>query len=294
MGKSSGGGSSTTVQKADPWVGVQPGLNKLYQKAVENFDSGGPQYYPGQTIADPNWNIQHSLNLGQAQALGGAPATANAQALNAQTTGGSFLNNNPYLDQMYKSATDPMVAQFKNATAPGLASQFSMAGRMGSGAANSAMGTAEDSLGRSLANASSQIYGGAYENERTRQQQAMSMAPGLDQAMYDPANKLMGIGQFQQSQQQDQINSAIQKYNYGQQLPTQNLQVLNSLLQGGSAYAGSTSSQNQSNARNPFASAIGGAAAASSIGGALGGGLGGAIGGPWGMAAGALLSGLFG
>lgn len=64
-GKGSSGGSTTTVQKADPWEGQQPYLvggihingvpiagtfyeaNKLYQNGQL-----APEYYPGQTVAD--------------------------------------------------------------------------------------------------------------------------------------------------------------------------------------------------------------------------------------------------
>ena len=58
------GGSSTTVQKADPWVGQQPFLSSWGQtngkfmgtmpEAWRLYSTGqmAPDYYPGQTVAD--------------------------------------------------------------------------------------------------------------------------------------------------------------------------------------------------------------------------------------------------
>lgn len=51
---SGGGGSSTTVQKADPWSGVQPYLLQAYQDASQLYSGSSPQYYPGQEIAGFN------------------------------------------------------------------------------------------------------------------------------------------------------------------------------------------------------------------------------------------------
>ena len=75
-GKGSSGGSTTTVQKADPWEGQQPYLvggihingvpiagtfyeaNKLYQNGQL-----APEYYPGQTVADQSPWTQQALQM---------------------------------------------------------------------------------------------------------------------------------------------------------------------------------------------------------------------------------------
>jgi hypothetical protein len=100
----------------------------------------------------------------------------------------------------------------------------------------------------------------------------------------------MGIGQYQQDQQQQLINAAMDRWNFNQNQPLANLQAYNQILQGG-ATLGSTSSNNgtQSQGRNPFTGALGGAAMGASLGSVfpvIGTGIG-AIGG-------ALLGGLFG
>lgn len=368
-----GGGSTTTVQKADPWSGLQTPLKALYDQSLNWYNSGGPQYYPGSTIAPVNNpQIQQGLNMGMGTANVGVPGyVGDAQQQLSQTAagrdlrqnpgfntleafgngamlgtdpsqgyfsdaaGGKYLDQqNPYLSGLFHNATDPMVQQFQQAIAPGIASQFSAAGRTGSGAHQTAFTNAEDSLGRGLANAASSIYGNAYENERQRQQAAagqlsqqdqfgrnMQMQGALGQSNiynterglaqqaalampqyasqvkdigYNDAAKMLGVGQFMQGQQQQQIDADRARFDYNQQLPLQRLQALNQLLQGGSVYAGGTSQSNNNMNRNPFAGAIGGAAMSNALGGMFGGDIGGAMMGPMGLLGGALLGGLFG
>lgn len=295
MSKGSGG-STQTVQKADPWSGLQPYLEQLYQGAGDWFKSGSPQYYPGQTVAGQAPETEAALGAGARRAMTGAADLGEARQANLNTVQGRYLGSNPYLDSMFTSATTPLVNQFKNAIAPGIASQFSAAGRGGSGAHQQAITSAEEPLAQGLATAASQIYGGNYENERQRQQQAISMAPGFASADYADLDKLMGIGQYRQQTAQDLINANIQRYDFGQNQPLQKLQALNALLQGGSAY-GTQTTTSPTAARNPFAGALGGASALTGLGTALGGTAGGGLGmlaGPWGALGGALLGGLFG
>jgi hypothetical protein len=362
-----GGGTSTTVQKADPWVGLQGPLTNLYAGAQNWYGSGGPQYYPGQTVAPQNAAIQNALAMGNAQALapqsplinsganalytsmtgpsfndnpafgamndtahGGQVGTNPAQGYFQGETNGNFLTNqtNPYLNGVYNAAARPVVDQFKNAIAPAMASQFSAAGRTGSGAAANAFGQASQSLGNTLGDLSSNLFGNAYnaerqlqqagatnlaginESERAQQlaaqqgvtsqyqqnqnlgQQAALAAPqfaqGVQNLGFNNANALMGIGQYQQAYDQDLINAAMNRWNYNQQLPLTNLQSLNQLLQGGMALNGTQGTQSTSMNRNPFAGVAGGAMLGQAFNNA-GAGLG--LGG---LLGGALLGGLFG
>src|SRR5437879_4252290 len=142
MGKG-GGGSTNTVQKADPWAGIQPYLSQLYGNASGYFSGGGPQYFPNSTVAPQADATNQALVMGQQRATQGSPlvsaaqnqnlATVNGNYLNSNpansyysnvaggsqlnsnpanpylsnTVNGSYLNSNPYLDAMYKSATNP-------------------------------------------------------------------------------------------------------------------------------------------------------------------------------------------
>jgi len=79
------------------------------------------------------------------------------------TANGSMLFNNPYLDQAFDMGAEKV----QNA----VNSQFSLGGRYGSGAH-------QDVTTQGLNELATQIYGGAYENERGRQMQAAGLIQG--------------------------------------------------------------------------------------------------------------------
>jgi hypothetical protein len=57
-----GGSSTNTVQKADPWSGAQPYLTDIFARAKGIQESGGPQFFPGSTVADQSIQ-QHACKL---------------------------------------------------------------------------------------------------------------------------------------------------------------------------------------------------------------------------------------
>ena len=56
MGGGGSSGSTTTVQKADPWSGQQPFLTYGFEEAQDRFESDQPQFFPGGTISPFNPN----------------------------------------------------------------------------------------------------------------------------------------------------------------------------------------------------------------------------------------------
>jgi hypothetical protein len=60
-----GGGTTQTVQKADPWSGQQPYLTDIFANAQNLYHNYTPQYYQGQTVAsrDPAMIQAQSLGL---------------------------------------------------------------------------------------------------------------------------------------------------------------------------------------------------------------------------------------
>lgn len=94
--------------------------------------------------------------------------------LSNRTAQGAMLSpdNNPYMRGMVDAASRPIVENFQNSIAPSLASQFSAAGRTGSGAHVGAFQGAASTLGRQLSDTSSNLYGQAYQMERGFQEQA--------------------------------------------------------------------------------------------------------------------------
>lgn len=131
--------------------------------------------------------------------------------------------------------------------------------------------------------------------EQSLLSQIPQLVTGGYQADLAPIDTLQQLGDREQLQTQDQLNSDYQQYLLQQLAPFQGLSEYANLISGTSIGGQSTASGkggSSSGLAGVLSGAIGGAGLASSLGG-LGGGMA-ALGGPWGMAAGALLGGLGG
>jgi hypothetical protein len=96
-----------------------------------------------------------------------------------KTANGDYLDpNNPAIQGLFNAQAQPITKQFQTATLPGLLSAYSAAGRYGSGANDTAIGAASDSLAQNLNNLSQQTIGQNYINERSNQQNAANTLLG--------------------------------------------------------------------------------------------------------------------
>jgi len=189
---------------------------------------GGFNYFPENTLAGFSPEQQMAMNLQSNRALSGSPLQREAQDLSLNTLQGNFLSgNNPYFQQ---AVLDPITQNVQ--------SQFSRAGRLGSGAN-------QDVLARSLATPLMQNY----ENERARQNAMIGVAPNLAQSDYADYANLAKVGAMRQDQAQKQIMSNMDRFNFLQSAPAQNL---NQFLGQVGTSAGGYNSKTTPMARNPF------------------------------------------
>jgi len=264
-GGGNSGGTTNTVQKADPWSGQQPYLQGgtdvngntvpgVLPEAAKLYQNNPLQFYPGQTFASPSQNTleaqQMQANMAS-QGVSGAQASANQNL--QDTLSGKYLdiNSNPYL----MPAAQNILAN----VLPQVNSQFAASGRGNSGLASRAAAQgATDALATQAFN--------NYNAERARQMQGVMLSPTLQQANYLPAAKLAEVGASQEDQQQQIINDAMQRYQFNQQAPYQQLGLYNSLVQGNYGSNTNTTATQQLAPRSIGAGMLGGAA----VGGALG------------------------
>lgn len=359
-----GGGGTNTVQKSDPWTGLQPYLlggvtggreyPGLFPGALEWYMSDGPSYFPGQTVANPTaetqraWAMAGSLASGEgdwqrqniinkyAGNEGYLSNVANGAYLNQaqdrnnfldDTARGKFLNANPYLDSMVDASTRDINRNFTNNVLPGVASQFALGGRYGSGAQQGVLGTVSNDYTNKISDVVTGIRGNAYNMERGFMESALArgeaaqqaaiarergyqtnaqmalpqMAQGLDQVLRgrDMSNidLLNRVGTDRFNYDQAYIDADKARWDYGQNLPLTKLQALGQLLQG---YGGGVTT-NQSGSSGGFLSnALGGAMLGNSLyglganAGLWGAGAGLAGLGSMGLASGAMLGGATG
>lgn len=111
MSKGGSGSGTQTVQKADPWEGVQPALRGMYDSALANFNAGPQQYYPGSTVA----NQSHPTQLAQQGiynlAMNPSPVLDAAQQQAYSTMNDGYLYNVPGMEELFgMGVTNPMEA----------------------------------------------------------------------------------------------------------------------------------------------------------------------------------------
>jgi len=230
-------GTASGESKIDPRLA--PYLEMGLQRAERLF-FGGPQpsLYPGQMYVSPSQQTEQALAMQEqlanaASPLLGAGQQAYLSSLGqvGQTAAGGFLQGSPYRDAMVQAATRPITQQFGEQVLPGVASLYSKAGRYGSGAMERAIGGATEAYGRALGDVSSNIVGQDYARERGLQQQAQmgqaalaQAAPSFFQMGFLPSQALATVGAAREGIAAQPLQEQIQRYQYAQQLPYQQLQ----------------------------------------------------------------------
>ncbi len=266
MSGGKGGGDTTTVQQADPWTSQQPYLKYGFQQAQNLYNSGGPQYYPGRTYTPFSSQTEQALGMAENRAQG-SRLEGNLTGYLGRSLNGQFLNANPYLDAMYGSAAQNMAEQFNEAVVPGLNATFGGAGRTGSGAHALAAGRAAGELGNSLSSLASNLYGGNYANERQLMQQAAGMVPTASGLDWNNIAQMGNVGRQVEGKAGEVLGDSMNRFNYYQQLPEQNLQRYIAAIQGN--YGGMTQTDQEGASGGGLTGALGGALTGGSIAGML-------------------------
>lgn len=271
----------TSVTNQAPWSGQSPFLSQGFGFASQLLGSGGlsPAAYTGNRVSPFSNASNAGLNMIQNRAQAGSPVNTSASGLATDTLQGDYLNGNPYLDKMYDRAAGSITRNFREATAPGIDSAAINAGRYGSNAWGNLRDSANEQLGNSLEGLATNLYGGNYDQERTRQMAALGLAPSIANQDYADATKLIGAGSVLEGKQ-DQYNAAAQDYyNEGQNKYYNDLQRFMGLIGGNYGQSGTSTNQ------QPMygGSTMGNVASGAMLGGSVGGGWGALVGGGLGL-----------
>lgn len=209
MGGGKGGGGTTTV-KNKPWGQAIPDLQEILGQAHDLYNQGPQQYYPGSTVTpeldSSNTALQGIINRGMA----GSPVTSAAQGNISDTLEGKFLDptQNPYWSSLVQGVT--------NSVTPQINASFGLAGRTGSG-------MNQEALAQGLSQGIGQLGANLYGQERANQLTAAGMAPTLANQDYTDLGNVLGASQQQEQYNQQQLSDEVNRYNFNQQAPYNNL-----------------------------------------------------------------------
>ncbi len=238
MGGTQQTGSTTSTQT--PPAYMYPYIGSALGQAGNLLQTGGPNYYPGQQVAGFSNPQQSAMGAIDNLAANGTGAGNAAMGYDANLLNGNFSGPQAALAQIGQGgATNPMLNNmFQQAAGQvqnQLQSEYGQSGRNVSASA--------PMMGQTLDNLATNIYGGAYAQDQANalaanqalgneQQDALGMAPGLNNMQFGNLGQEMNVGGMVQNQAQNLINASQGAYNYNQQQPWSNLSQYESLLSG--------------------------------------------------------------
>lgn len=251
-------------QEVDYLPGQEEGLVNFLNAAKQSYLAGPQQYYPGQTVADLN-----PLTIaGQNTALGTVNAQqdiANMMggSLASLMSGGNQVGGFQLQDQigwgidpaLQDAVMDPIMRNLEQRVLPGLDMAATQQGAFGGTrqalmkgqAAANATEQASEALARANVQArqqsiaqragdiSAQLQGRQQDigqNQLMNQTMlaGMGMAPQVTQALLNPANTMMNIGQQRALYDQALLDADIARWNFGQQAPQDHIDRLGSRM----------------------------------------------------------------
>lgn len=236
MGGGGGKQDSTTTTSIDP--AIKPYVTYGLEEAKRLYETGSPQFFPGQTYVSPSEQTQQALQMAQERAMAGSPLTGAAQAETLATIQGRGVN--PFLAGALEQ-TNRLAGEQFNRNIQNLQSSAASAGRYGSNAMGQQAGQAQDIFARALAEQGGQLAYNSAEAERARQMAAVGAAPQMAQADYADIQRLLSVGGAREAQSAAELQDAMNRFNFQQNLPQMKLQQYANLYS--SAPQGSTTTQ---------------------------------------------------
>lgn len=244
--------TSTQTTQIDPTI--QPYLTFGLTEAQRLYQGGGPKYYEGQTYVSPSETTQQAIQALKNRATTGSPLLSQAQQQTLGTIQGDYLGGNPFFQGAFQPAAMAARKEFETALGD-IGSKASLAGRYGSGAMQNMQNMASGQFAQKLTDTAGQLAYQNYAQERARQQQATAMAPEMAQADYGDIQRLLAAGQLGEGYTGQALQADINKFNYQQQLPQQQLnQYLNQVY---GFPAGRTTTTQTPYYTNPLATGLG-------------------------------------
>lgn len=224
-----GGGTQTQTARAEIDPTLKPYVEYGLGEAKRLYQGTTPSFFPGQTFVSPSEATTRALGLAEQRALAGSPLTEAAQQETLATIQGRGVN--PFLAGAAEALYRPTTMAGQEAIR-GLQSEASSRGRYGSGAMEQLAGKASYNIGLGLGDIQRQLMLQSSEAERARQMEATRNAPAMAAQDYADIQRLLTVGGAREQQQAAQLQDAINRYNFEQNLPAMKLQQYAGLIYG--------------------------------------------------------------
>lgn len=172
------GSKQTSSTNTTPYSGT-------YKKQMQDFYNNTLTKNLNNPATPYTGQLSAGMTDTQNNAMSGLAGLAGTSALTG-TINGDYLNpdSNPYLTQYYDQAADKVRSSLADAN-DYINGQFNTRGLYNSSARQESLQKQADNAGDTLANLATNIYGGAYNQERQNQINAINQQAGLYDAMFN-------------------------------------------------------------------------------------------------------------
>lgn len=265
-GRSSSSQTTTTTLPANQ----QRNIDQLLNGALQYYNSGGREFFPGDLIADLNQNQVG----GHDQLLGFAGGQGQDLINSAIGANSLFLdpNNifNPSQMPGFQGTVDDLTRNYTTNLLenilPAVRGGATAAGQFGGSASGIGQALSVDRSQQALGDSLSNLYLGAYGQGLDSFNQAINRVPGLFQLGLAPGQVQSGVGDVQQNQAQREIQGEVARHEFEQNEPIFLLQLLRELTGQAGTFGGSTqTNSSQKTKGSPITQALGGALSLASM-----------------------------
>lgn len=224
----------------------QTNVDTLMRGALDQYNSGGPRFFPGQTFAGSNAQQDAARAGSQAYAGGVGGALASDAVANDRfwMNPANIFNpqNIPGFAAATKYVTDGTTRNLTEGILPSIRGGSMLNGNLGGSRQGIAEGLAAGRTSDALAGQLGQMAMGAYSQGLNMNNAAASRAPTTF-ALGNAPNSLVGsVGDALRSDSQQAIDAERERFNYEQMRPLLNLQTLQGLTGTAGQYGGTTTS----------------------------------------------------
>ena len=259
MSKGGGGGTTQTVQKADPWAGQQPYLTDVYRQAQQQYQQGPLQFYPDRTYAEASPTVYQAEELQRQAALAQAglglgsivPAFQQALMSPAQRF------QDPMLQESLKASLRP-IEETGSRLLQQARRQATGKGQLGGTRQAILESEVIKDVAQKQADVASKMYGDVYGDVLRTQAATLGLSGDIMRTFALPAQTLSQVGAAETARQQQAINEARARFEFGQKAPAEALQRYAGLTTG-NILPGTTTATEYGGGTSPVTGALGGA-----------------------------------
>ena len=259
MGGRTGGSSSQTTTTRLP-QSQQYNVDTLMRDSLAYYQGGGPKYFQGDTTAGTDPAQATGRAMGTSYATGAGQAGVNA----AQSANNYWLNPDvltnmqsiPGYNATRQGIINDATRSLTDSTLPVIRDEAIMNGAYGGTSQQIGEALAVSRTNEGIAQQLGQLDLGLYNTNANMQNSALARAPVMYDLGLAPSSTMESIGGLNRMDQQQDIDAAVQRWNFEQMAPLMNLQAFQGLTGTAGQYGGTTTQTGNQNLQGDNSGAL--------------------------------------